>query len=130
AGSRPHRPRRLPVRAARADRGRHPRAARRRATAQADPPRVVRVLSRKGTPMRRVILAICATAAGLVLLLSFKTHTQSGAAVSAPAAALGSPSPGPAGGGAAAATPAPAGSGPVTAPASPAAGSATTGTPS
>jgi uncharacterized protein with FMN-binding domain len=27
--------------------------------------------------LRRVILAICATAAGLVLLLSFKTHTQS-----------------------------------------------------
>jgi uncharacterized protein with FMN-binding domain len=27
--------------------------------------------------LRRVILAICATAVGLVLLLSFKTHTQS-----------------------------------------------------
>ena len=39
--------------------------------------------------MRRVILAICATAAGLVLLLSFKSHTQS----AAPAADLG-PSPG------------------------------------
>lgn len=43
--------------------------------------------------MRRVILAICATAAGLVLLLSFKSHTQSGAGAS-PAAALGSPVPG------------------------------------
>ena len=42
--------------------------------------------------MRRVILAICATAVALVLLLSFKSHTQS--APSAPAAALGSPSPG------------------------------------
>ena len=44
--------------------------------------------------MRRVILAICATAAGLVLLLSFKTHTQSGVAGASPAAALGSPAPG------------------------------------
>ena len=43
--------------------------------------------------MRRVILAICATAAALVLLLSFKTHTQSGLG-SSPAAALGSPAPG------------------------------------
>jgi len=42
--------------------------------------------------LRRVILAICATAVALVLLLSFKSHTQS--APSAPAAALGSPSPG------------------------------------
>ena len=33
--------------------------------------------------MRRVILAICATAAGLVLLLSFKTHTQSAGVSSA-----------------------------------------------
>jgi uncharacterized protein with FMN-binding domain len=33
--------------------------------------------------LRRVILAICATAAGLVLLLSFKTHTQSAGASSA-----------------------------------------------
>ena len=41
--------------------------------------------------MRRVILAICATAAALVLLLTFKTHTQSGAS---PAAALGTPTPG------------------------------------
>jgi len=43
--------------------------------------------------LRRVILAICATAAALVLLLSFKTHTQSGLG-SSPAAALGSPAPG------------------------------------
>ena len=43
--------------------------------------------------MRRVILAICATAAALVLLLSFKTHTQSGLGTS-PAAALGTPTPG------------------------------------
>jgi uncharacterized protein with FMN-binding domain len=43
--------------------------------------------------LRRVILAICATAAGLVLLLSFKTHTQSGIG-SSPAAALGTPTPG------------------------------------
>jgi uncharacterized protein with FMN-binding domain len=46
--------------------------------------------------LRRVILAICATAAGLVLLLSFKTHLQSGAGAS-PAAALGTPAPGPGG---------------------------------
>jgi uncharacterized protein with FMN-binding domain len=45
--------------------------------------------------LRRVILAICATAAGLVLLLSFKTHTQSGGTGASPAAALGSPTPGP-----------------------------------
>ena len=44
--------------------------------------------------MRRVILAICATAVGLVLLLSFKTQTQSGVAGASPAAALGSPAPG------------------------------------
>jgi len=43
--------------------------------------------------LRRVILAICATAAGLVLLLSFKSHTQSAPGTS-PAAALGSPTPG------------------------------------
>jgi uncharacterized protein with FMN-binding domain len=70
------------------------------------------------------MLAICATAAGLVLLLTFKTHTQSGAAVSAPAAALGSPGPGPvdgAGDGAA--------SSPATAPASPAAGTLASATP-
>jgi FMN-binding domain len=44
--------------------------------------------------MRRVILAIVATAAALVLLLSFKTHTQSAIPGSSPAAALGSPTPG------------------------------------
>jgi uncharacterized protein with FMN-binding domain len=43
--------------------------------------------------LRRVILAICATAVGLVLLLSFKSHTQSAAGTS-PSAALGSPTPG------------------------------------
>ena len=41
--------------------------------------------------MRRVILAICATAVALVLLLSFKTHTQSSAASSA---AVAGPAPG------------------------------------
>jgi uncharacterized protein with FMN-binding domain len=44
--------------------------------------------------MRRVILAIAATAAALVLLLSFKTHTQSAAPGTSPAAALGRPAPG------------------------------------
>jgi uncharacterized protein with FMN-binding domain len=44
--------------------------------------------------LRRVILAICATAVGLVLLLSFKTQTQSGVTGTSPAAALGSPTPG------------------------------------
>jgi len=41
--------------------------------------------------LRRVILAICATAAALVLLLSFKTHTQASGASSA---AIASPAPG------------------------------------
>jgi uncharacterized protein with FMN-binding domain len=41
--------------------------------------------------LRRVILAICATAVALVLLLSFKTHTQ---ATGAPPAAIASPAPG------------------------------------
>jgi uncharacterized protein with FMN-binding domain len=53
--------------------------------------------------LRRVILAICATAAGLVLLLTFKTHTQSAAPGTSPAAALGSPSPGASGAGGSAA---------------------------
>jgi uncharacterized protein with FMN-binding domain len=44
--------------------------------------------------LRRVILAICATAVALVLLLSFKSHTQSPVPGSSPAAALGSPTPG------------------------------------
>ena len=48
--------------------------------------------------MRRVILAIVATAAALVLLLSFKTHPQSAAGTSPPAA-LGSPTPGATGSG-------------------------------
>jgi uncharacterized protein with FMN-binding domain len=43
--------------------------------------------------LRRVILAICTTAVALVLLLSFKTHSQSAVGTS-PAAALGSPAPG------------------------------------
>ena len=41
--------------------------------------------------MRRVILAIASTAAGLVLLLTFKTHSTSGA--SAPPAAISTPAP-------------------------------------
>jgi uncharacterized protein with FMN-binding domain len=44
--------------------------------------------------LRRIILAICATAVGLVLLLSFKSHTQSAVPGSSPAAALGTPTPG------------------------------------
>jgi uncharacterized protein with FMN-binding domain len=44
--------------------------------------------------LRRVILAICATAAALVLLLTFKSHTQSAVPGSAPAAAVGTPAPG------------------------------------
>jgi uncharacterized protein with FMN-binding domain len=58
--------------------------------------------------LRRVILAICATAAGLVLLLTFKTHTQSAAPGTSPAAALGSPSPGTGGTAGSAGTAAPA----------------------
>jgi uncharacterized protein with FMN-binding domain len=53
--------------------------------------------------LRRVILAICATAVALVLLLSFKSHTQT-APGSAPAA-LASPSPGNGGAGSGASTP-------------------------
>jgi uncharacterized protein with FMN-binding domain len=44
--------------------------------------------------MRRVILGLVTTAVALVLLLSFKTHTQSPAPGNSPAAALGSPTPG------------------------------------
>jgi uncharacterized protein with FMN-binding domain len=44
--------------------------------------------------MRRVILAITTTAVALVLLLSFKTQTQSAAPTSPPPAVVGSPSPG------------------------------------
>ena len=43
--------------------------------------------------MRRVILAIVSTAAGLVLLLSFKTHPAS-SLTSAPSSAIASPTPG------------------------------------
>jgi major membrane immunogen (membrane-anchored lipoprotein) len=39
--------------------------------------------------MRRIILAVVSTAAGLVLLLSFKTHSTS--AITTPPAAIGSP---------------------------------------
>ena len=42
--------------------------------------------------MRRVILAIVSTVVGLVLLLTFKTHSTSGAG--SPPAALGTPSAG------------------------------------
>jgi uncharacterized protein with FMN-binding domain len=56
--------------------------------------------------MRRVILAVVATAAALVLLLTFKTHPQSAAPGASPASALGSPAPGGAGSGTAAGTPA------------------------
>jgi FMN-binding domain len=63
--------------------------------------------------LRRVILAICATAVGLVLLLSFKAHTQSAAPGASPAAALGSPSPGPTGATGATGTSAPRGTGPA-----------------
>jgi uncharacterized protein with FMN-binding domain len=64
--------------------------------------------------MRRVILAICATAVGLVLLLSFKTHSQTAAPGTSPAPALGRPSPGP--GGATGSTPTPSNAGSTTAP--------------
>lgn len=46
--------------------------------------------------MRRVILAIVSTVVGLVLLLTFKTHSTSGAG--SPPAALGTPSAGGSGG--------------------------------
>jgi uncharacterized protein with FMN-binding domain len=44
--------------------------------------------------MRRVILGLVTTAVALVLLLSFKTHTQPAVPASSPASAVGSPSPG------------------------------------
>jgi uncharacterized protein with FMN-binding domain len=44
--------------------------------------------------MRRVILAICGTAVALVLLLSFKSHSQSASLGSSAASAIGTPSPG------------------------------------
>jgi len=49
--------------------------------------------------MRRVILAIVTTAVALVLLLSFKTHTQSAVPGSPPSSVVGSPAPGPTGSG-------------------------------
>jgi uncharacterized protein with FMN-binding domain len=44
--------------------------------------------------MRRVILGLVTTAVALVLLLSFKTHTQPAVPASSPASVVGSPSPG------------------------------------
>jgi uncharacterized protein with FMN-binding domain len=44
--------------------------------------------------MRRVILAIVTTAVALVLLLSFKTHTQPAVPGGSPASVVGSPTPG------------------------------------
>jgi hypothetical protein len=44
--------------------------------------------------MRRVILAIVTTAVALVLLLSFKTHTQSAPPGSSPAPLVSGPAPG------------------------------------
>ena len=52
--------------------------------------------------MRRVILAIASTVAGLVLLLTFKTHSTSGA--STPPAAISTPAPASGGGTAGAGT--------------------------
>jgi uncharacterized protein with FMN-binding domain len=75
--------------------------------------------------LRRVILAICATAVGLVLLLSFKSHTQSAVPGTSPAAALGSPSPGSASSGAGNSTTA---NGATASPAPSAAGTAGAGT--
>jgi uncharacterized protein with FMN-binding domain len=60
--------------------------------------------------MRRVILAVVSTVVGLVLLLTFKTHSISGGSGSAPPAAISTPS-----GGAAGAASAPASSGGSTA---------------
>jgi uncharacterized protein with FMN-binding domain len=57
--------------------------------------------------LRRIILAICATAVGLVLLLSFKSHTQSAVPGSSPAGALGTPTPGTASAGTGSGTAAP-----------------------
>jgi len=44
--------------------------------------------------MRRVILAIVTTAVALVLLLTFKTQTQSAGPAGSPASVVGSPAPG------------------------------------
>jgi len=59
--------------------------------------------------MRRVILGLVTTAVVLVLLLSFKTHTQPAVPGSTPASVVGSPAPGataPGGSSASAASPA------------------------
>jgi len=63
--------------------------------------------------MRRVILAIVSTAVALVLLLSFKTHTQPAVPGSPPASVVGSPAPGATGGTGTASAASPAGSGPA-----------------
>ena len=58
--------------------------------------------------MRRVILAVVSTVVGLVLLLTFKTHSVSGGGGSAPPAALSTPAGGAAAGAASGAASAPA----------------------
>jgi uncharacterized protein with FMN-binding domain len=63
--------------------------------------------------MRRVILAIVTTAVVLVLLLSFKTHTQPAGPGSTPASVVGTPTPG---GGASSGAAVPSASSPVTTP--------------
>jgi uncharacterized protein with FMN-binding domain len=68
--------------------------------------------------VRRVILAVVSTVVGLVLLLTFKTHSVSGGGGSAPPAALSTPAGGAAAGAA---------SGVASAPASAASGGGTAG---
>jgi hypothetical protein len=68
--------------------------------------------------VRRVILAVVSTVVGLVLLLTFKTHSVSGGGGSAPPAALSTPASGAAAGAA---------SGVASAPASGASGGSTAG---
>jgi uncharacterized protein with FMN-binding domain len=64
--------------------------------------------------MRRVILGLVTTAVALVLLLSFKTHTQPAVPGSSPASVVGSPRPGgTAPGGTSASAASPAGSSPA-----------------
>jgi uncharacterized protein with FMN-binding domain len=64
--------------------------------------------------MRRVILGLVTTAATLVLLLSFKTHTQPAGPGSTPASVVGTPTPGGAApGGTSASAGSPAGSSPA-----------------
>jgi len=76
--------------------------------------------------LRRVILAISATAAALVLLLTFKSHTQSAVPRSTPAAAVGTPAPG-SSASSALGTAAPSGTGTASGTPSAAAGRSTTG---